>query len=497
MGALGSKEDLGQIVAIYGFNGNNFPWREVENRSVYHTTGLIFEHDKKKYVMTVRSKLITCKNIVMYHSCFNAPIHDTGSEPVMRNNLIILFQSIEFNIIILGTQYKNELDISSSEIISGDYDPKMVIPSYDFSKNSFPIPTKKSQYHTFKMDLNLESSTVEYDVNIYDVKFVESLVYQRTYVPANYMYKFILKNKETDLLGICGGIIFHKKYKLIGIISISEKYDLYVIPTKTLWKIIHDFTTNLDGINQYNGFLTLPFEYKLDKNSVPKITSECTIMTPDGNTNLEKNDIIVSINNNTIVPKEDILTINDKDFNENIPLDIYLKINLNANQPVDLVINRDKIMMSIKSIGTTIKNEIFPLSVQPYFFPNDVIPFVNIRNVVIVQLTHELLDITLVNKINIKNSITTDFFKDNLPINFSHNIFIIIDCFDTILTKKYKLPQIVFSDKKQTLNCPIVTMIDNKKIVKFDDLLGIDLTNNNKLFMTIGPSTDDQYKILL
>ena len=59
MGALGSKEKLGQIGVIYGYNHNDFCWKSIDNRKVYCTTGLIINYNGLKYVITTRSKLIS------------------------------------------------------------------------------------------------------------------------------------------------------------------------------------------------------------------------------------------------------------------------------------------------------------------------------------------------------------------------------------------------------------------------------------------------------
>ena len=118
MGVIGSKEKLGQIAVIYGYSPNDFSWLQIDNRAIYQTSGLIITLNNKQYVLTTRSRLISCQNIIMYYCHFN------DSEPIFRNNLQIIFQSIEYNIIILGTKGKNKLDFESSELISGDYIPK-------------------------------------------------------------------------------------------------------------------------------------------------------------------------------------------------------------------------------------------------------------------------------------------------------------------------------------------------------------------------------------
>jgi hypothetical protein len=510
MGVLGSKENLGQIVVIYGYNSNDFCWRQNDNKSIYHTSGLIISHNKKKYIITTRTKLIGCKNIVMYHCYFH------GSEPIMRNNLQILFQSIEYNIIVLVSENHNVFDLSASEIISGNYDPKIICPSYNIINNIFVVPTKKSHYYTVRMDLDLESDTINYRVHIYDAKFVKSVIYDKTFVPENYLYDFILQNNESDqfqnneseqfqnnnqqnmkcsdLVGICGAVIFNKKYQLVGIVSKSENKHLYVLPKKALSKIIGDFLEYLDKPNGYYGSLSLPFTYDMSKNNTNLIiASTCSVNTPSGKKLLKINDELISINDNQVIIKNGNILVFDSQYKENIPMDIYLKINITKDIPIKLVILRRKIFMNINVYGSNVKNQVLLLTNQSHFHPICSIPYIKISNIIVVQLTHELLDITMTNKIIIKNDIIDAFLENTL--DKIDNKLLIIDCLDSVLTKKYGFPRI-FPNENQTLICPIVTMVNGKNVSVLEDLENIIFANNSENIILVEMG-DDQFEIML
>lgn len=525
MGTFGSKEDLGQLVAIYGYHCNVFPWKDSTNRKVYHTTGLIVGHaGGRKYVITTRSSIVCCKNIVMYHSYFR------NTEPVMRNDLEILFQSIEQNIIILGTKKCYELDLNQSEIIRGEYDAKNICPFHNLCENNskYLIPTKRSQYYTFIMDMDLNSDTIKYCAHIYDVKYLESFVHDKTYLPENYMYKYILKNDDAkseaaikspklDLHGINGSVIFNKKRGLIGMITKTVNDFFFVLPKKTLVKIFNGFIDNLDHPLDYQGLLSLPIQYTIT-NNFALIVSDSTIDTTSGPVTLKANDKIVSLDENNIIinnavnntinntinaldTDQDEAMIFDKDYGGNIPLSFYLKYNLDKKTPIKLGIIRRKKLMHFMVCGSICPSNDLPLTNQPFFFPDNFIPYVKLGPLIIVQLTHELLDIAACHAIFIKNNVLDDYL-DGLRDDMK-NVLIIIDCFDNVLSKKYSLPQLkIIDNSKQILNCPVVTAINNNVVVtnlsNLRDIInkiGKNIDHDHEIILTAGFSYQDQYQI--
>jgi len=81
----------------------------VENDFVYQISCVIIEHNGSKYVISARKKIIQCKKIELYYCKFGQLIY--------KNDLRILFQSIETNIVILGTNGYDELRLDLSELI--------------------------------------------------------------------------------------------------------------------------------------------------------------------------------------------------------------------------------------------------------------------------------------------------------------------------------------------------------------------------------------------
>jgi hypothetical protein len=467
MGALGSKENLGQFVAIYGYDSDDFTWIDDKPRLVYHTTGIIINHQEKKYVITTREKMISCKNIVMYHSYFR------GNEPVMRNDLYVIFHSIEFNIIILASVGRSELNLSDSEIITGHHEPNVICPSYNNTANkTCVVPTKRSNYSAVKMDMNLESETIDYIVNIYDVKFLSSLIFDDSYVPNNLLYEFTLKNtkdkKKEKLIGICGAAIFNKKRQLVGIISRSKGKIFHVLPRFALIKIFNDFIQYQNIPDQYEGLIHLPFDYYITKNKKIRVSDSCTIKTIDSTlANISKNDELITICDYDINIINNEAYISDDVYKEYMPLDIFVRLNYDKSTPIKIVFRHQKKLTNIDFYGIP-SSEAIALSNRSYFNPSSCIPHVNINGVIIVELTHELLDLTACNKIEIKNSIVDKYFEE-ISGQDNINILIIIDCLDNKIVNKYNLPKILFG-KRQTLICPTVLKINNKKVLNLHEV---------------------------
>lgn len=471
MGILGSKEDLGQAVVVYGYNPHDFGWKNKTTRSVYHTCGLIVDYEGKKYVVTTRTKLVSCQNIVMYHCYFER------NEPILKNDLKILFQSIEYNIIILGTKGHDELVLSASEILNDAEYPKTVCPSVDILSTKCIKPNKKAIYHTLKTDIDLESKTIKYDVHIYEAKFIGSLVYDQSYLPDNFMYRFRIVDNNSSLVGIYGSPIFNRNHELVGTVSKTEKDYLYVLPTKAFKKVVMDFVTFRQHPKDYQGPLTLPFTYEISGNNA-LIDGTFDILTTDGPMALQKDDKIISIGSDNMLIKDNI-SIFDPDYKEYIPLDIYLRLNLIKGVPINLVILRKKKILNFHAIGTKMDN-ILELTNVPHFNPRLSIPFININGLIIVQLTQELIDTTMYHKITIRNKIVDEFLENSV---LERDCLLIIDCLNNELTKKYILPKLTLN-KQETIACPYILAVNGNEIRTLAELETV-LAKTNKISIEI------------
>lgn len=436
MGGFGSKEDIEKLGVVYGFNSNDFPWRSIDNREVYHTNCIIITYHDKKYVLTTRDKLLSCKNIYMYYA-FSA-----DEDIIMKNDMYVLFQSIELNLIILATIGEKFFDESKSQLIAGNDFSKRKGTEYILN-NIFHKPTTRSLNHIICLDLNMSKGS-NIDLNIYDVKFERSIVYDETYLPNNYLYQFqFTKKPSNDAHGICGSIVINKNSEIIGTVS-RIKDQIYVLPKKVIYRMFHNFINS-----EYCDLLSLPFTYSVVNDKIV-IDNEYSIDTITGNSCLKENDQLLSIDNKELMIKNDDAIIFDDDFDEFLPLDIYLKLNLQKGISIPLKLLRKKHFLQLDCYGTKIPQLI--LTNVPTYLPEFSIPFVNLNGIIFVQLTHELIHITLQNNIRLENELINKLKIGELESSY----VIIIDCLNLNLAKKYHLPQL---KRKSKLECPFITRI--------------------------------------
>lgn len=490
-------QKINKCVAIYGYNYHIFEWKKIFDKNVYQTTGMIIGTKKKKYIITIRSHLIDCKTIIMYHNNFQQ------SESIMKNDLEVLFQCIEQNIIILGTKGYNELNLSKSKIICGnDNYPNPKNTQLNLINCSYIIPTTKSKYYTIKIDTEIISETIKYQADLINLRFIRSIIDNTSYLPDEYMYEFLSDTKILDLsynfIGINGSFVFNMSHKPIGIITKSDKNKFYVLPIKSLVKIYSEYLNNNIKPNEYDGLLSFPLIYTIQKKDL-LIVQNCNIRTTDGIFAVQKDDVIISINENNCIIINDYVMIFDKDYNDLVPLNTFLKYNLVKNKIMTIKLVRDKKIIELQSYGISNIGYDLPLTDRPFYLTDNYISHVVIKSVVFVKLSHELIYLMKLYNIQL-----TNFIIDNYPENFENginmtNIIIIIDCFDNKLSKKYNLPTIQLDNIIRTIKCPIVTSINHTIISNLNDILlqikKNDMTKN--LILTLGHSYETQNEIII
>ena len=403
------------IVSICGYNNNEFMWKEAsDNDAVYQTTGIIIVWEGKRYIITIREYLISCRHIVMYRYA--------QDQTVVKNMLQIYFQSLEYNILILGTEEVLDLSI-------------------DLKSTKLIAPTKRSGYN-----VTIVKMREDYYIDTYDVKFVKATIYNKSYLPDKYMYKFTISNCK-DLFGSCGAPILNKKNILIGMVMKSDNAKLLVLPTKAMQKVVDDFVSFIYRPFSYQNLLKLPITLQIKKSKV---------------TVLEEKALLISVDHNDISVVDDIIMIYDKDYNNQIPLDIYLNLTLKQDIAVILQIEKKKVQSEVSLFPVPYTFPYFPLSKQLNFEPCETIPYINLKGIIIVEMTHEVCDIMMRHRKTINN-----YIMENLEGNHPH--LLIIDCLDPTLRKKYKLPNII-PDKKQTLKCPVIVTIDERAVTTLADV---------------------------
>ena len=460
MGLNHSKEDLSHIVSIYGYHPLDFSWQypkhavnqytvdqhtvnqytvdqhTVDQHSeVYHTTGVIININSKKYVITTRSGLIRCRDIFMYSS--------SKSDHILETKMYVSFQMIEFNMMILAN-----VDDKIGINVAMNVDPKSHIP--------YVMPHKKGEYSVVTAGIESNNYKREY----IKTKFVKNNICAILYLPETFMYKFTIKSNSNNkisnrILGICGAPIITKNCELIGIVHCVDpknSKNLYVSPLRLVLKTIQEFIYG----NQlyYRGLQWLPYAYEVSKDIV-KIIQNLELNDDENDFGiLKKNDILRYVNDKDIVVIKSEAFIYDDEYKLHIPLPIYIQLVLQYNQPLNLMITRNKSDTIVQIKGSYFDNSEFPYTSQSYYYPTELIPYLCISGIIIVRASHELFHICNISGIEITN----------IQQIVNANTFIILDCLNDEIAKVYHLPQII----TKKISCPIIVSIDNNTLTSLD-----------------------------
>lgn len=473
MGIPGSKENLEQLVAIYGYNIKDFGWQDTNYRSMCYASGVIINCNEKKYILTTRDRFIYCQDIVMYHSYYRK------EEPIMRHNLDIIYQSIEHNIIILVSKGCLELDLTKGELVNDQNIPKTLTNGYHILGDSFPVPTKKTNLYLIKSAINFEPDII-FQTQIHDVQFIKSIVDEYKYLPRTLMYYFSLKI-EPDILN--GSVIINRRQHLIGIVSRSNDGYLYVIPMKIIRKIVNDFIYYENQPEKYSYPITLPFGYYVhDKTAL--IHKKYIVDTDNGKKHLKANDQIISVSKSDIIIKQNDINVYDSELKIPIPFDIYLNMNFKIGDMVNIIFERDG-----KKINLTIRTTafiIFPkISSSDIYFPNYTIPYININGLIIVELTHELMDLLVMKKIMVRNYLVDNLMHEEAN---SESVLMIIDCLNSDLALTWNLPRLE-AHTKQKIHAPFVFAINGISVSSLADITSHNFAAHD-LDMEIGLEKD-------
>ncbi|AZL89328.1 hypothetical protein QKC54_gp0501 [Megavirus baoshan] len=434
---------LNTIIVVYGYNNNYFPWRTCIDNTVYKACGLIVDYYGEKYIITTRQYLISCENLVGYS-------YDQESCQVTRHILTKISHCIESNIMILKI-----LDYQDNDNLLG----------YDL--NCYTLPKKNKIYQIVMPQINTIDKR-EFEINIYEAKYLKSCIFDINFVPRNFLYKFQLP--KNDLTNLSGSIIYKSK-KIIGLTIATMSKSLFVVPIKIIKKIISDYVYSQKHQTQLCGLVCLPFDYEITKNNV-LVSKQIKVSTSNGNKIIKSQDIIKTINYRKIQIIDHEAVIYDNDLEEYIPIDIYCRWNHHINNDfiVELLRNNKIIIINTNKYKTT---RDLALTSQWDINFDTIIPYYEFNGLILTWLTHELIDTLIINNITPENHIIQKLLQGEC-IDLD-KILIIIDCIDNQLVNKYKLPVLKNNSKDNyILSCPVVLEINNNNIQNLQDLNDLD-----------------------
>jgi hypothetical protein len=511
------EERLQEIVSIYGTNYNDFRWHEgVQNKSTYHTTGMLIRlldgDITNTYVITTRTKIIGCQTIVMFFNCLS------DTKQIMSLRLFVLFQMIEFDLVILGAGDKQCIDYSLSQIISGSCFPtkfpmgnhlnEYIVTHTQLNLDCFLVQTRlDSKIEKTRINPDIVTSkdeilNLDYQFHIRPVSYVDTIVDYTTYLPPICKYQFVLDDDHNDQSensnnsnninnsnsGIIGSIVCDCNGNLIGIAHKINDSNFYVIPCSYVIQMINYFLTFRSDQFRFEGPLTLPLDLSFVNDRV-QINNSIKINTVDGPKLFKKNDKIIELNDKNLGSN---LTIWSDKFEKEIPIDVYFRMECEYGVPMKISINRHKKKIVIAAYGIFSNQWLFPLTDQPYFFPKNSIPYVDVHGIIIVSFTHDLIDLLISNGKIPSNFLIDDFFANGITRCIRY--LLVIDCFNPSLKDMYSLP--VLKSKNKNLEPFVVKKINRKKISTLKEIEDIKLTDESFSSIELETSVQNQIKIV-
>lgn len=440
-------------VIIYGYEYNDIDWDNTGKEIYMSTSGMIIKDPKtnRKYIITSRSDLMSCKKI-MIHYC----MYHKQCECIYRQDMQILFQCAEYDIVILGSD-NGYFDHSKSELVSTTYgkifDDVRDVSHYEI-ETPCDIPKKNKKNFFNIIDMEITDDDINYDMHIYETKYVKTDIFQHKYLPSIIIYVFQINEKLNDILGT---MVYNASSKVIGMIYHSEQYVLHVLPIKYINNIIEMFFQNIDQPDQYFGLLTIPINCVLEKSNIVS-NALCNMQTKNGNINIKKGDIILSINNKTINKK---MMIYDDTFNMNIPILNYIELNIKKDIAMHIKIIRNNKKQEIEILGKPMY-QTNNITDQPYYnkenkcnYFKGLIPYINLNGMIIVRCTHELLKISNTNNMKI-------------PSTVKINQILLISCINEKIAKEYNFGCFYNG---------IVQKINDIKVNSLSDIYNIECVN--------------------
>jgi len=216
--------------------------------------------------------------------------------------------------------------------------------------------------------------------------------------------------------------------------------------------------------------------------------------TSSGNIILNNSDIIMEIDDKKYCMLNDRIMIYCNKLKEDVDLDYYFGMSLLENTSINFKIKRDNEILNYDIVGRPLKFYKFPIYSLPFFYPEVHIPYTIIGDVVVVELTYELLILADELKIYLNNGLIDNFYNNNLP-NKKNNL-IIIDTISEKNTSIMKWSVDYDEPSKLNLKCYILNNLNDKRVSNLQNL-NIIGKNQNKYKLDIGFNINEKSESLM
>ncbi len=476
---------LNSVTVVYGYSSGDFSWKNNDDRKIFRTSGLIASIEGKKYVVTTREQMISCKTLIMYHLFKKNGV-------LVKSYMHILFQSIENNLIILGSVGYNELILDKDNAVSTTLNQKEI----EIILNKFKgtnldshqtIPTNRSLYHINKIDLGNTFDNIKYKYHTYDIKFNKQCIFDKSYLPKSLKYKFICQ-KNINSVGTLGTVVYSAKNKIIGITTHVGTNKIYVTPTTVIISMMRNFIDYFNDQQSYKGQSCFPFKLKNDESNniiitVQKNKSNKKVPVKNGDVLRTLNGYEIIVNDN-----EACLCVDSKNI---IPLDIYFRMKYQKDASYKLTISRGSKIIKFNLFLVSNTSEL-RLTDQTYYFPKDTIPHVNLFGLIVVKLSHELIDYLVKNGIIVRNYVIENIMNG---AELNDDILIILDSTNELNCTTFNFP--ILTKQTKPIDCPVLTSLNHQKISNLENLSNVKLFTKGENILTLKLNQDSEIDLLV
>lgn len=404
-----TRERIGQLITIYGNQLEMIPDTDFFSRKTLCSHGLIITIPNYDgvYILTTRA-LFGCGNIFGYYSIFvNRELH------VFKNDLKIVYHIPEFNLMILATRNSETFDRAESVSLTKSQ-IKETNSGLILCDNSFS-PSKESTHYIMQMDMCMESSRVEFQMNIQKMTFTKSSFVSNIIKPLCHYYVYDYPDNIND--SVTGCAVFNSKMKVVGLVdrvlkkSNGDK-EVKVIPSYLINKLLIFFMHPEP-----------PFSMNFNAEEIKLIKDKNVV---DG-----------------CIIEEGVA----------LPLELWLSINYRANDEIEYFSKKSKGVL--KHEATRLK-----ISSSERCNPSTMYPTRMFADMQLIELSHEVINCFYQNGYVLDNPIVDDIMNG------------IVDQYLMIIPTE----SLATSTTKQNLDVSILTHINGERISDFEELKECDFS---------------------
>lgn len=504
---FGNTDKFKYIVTVYGYNFDPFPWatckksdtKSTNSDNFTYTNGIIIKDVTTNllYIVSSRKSMIGYQQYAVVYR---------AEDYVMTCVLRVLFQHVDYNVMVFGTLDTTYFDYTKSTIINS-IETQIVEPDAYVSSPKTHLFKPSKKYMAIHNEQTMKNkNSIEYNIHTYDITYSDSVSNYQTYVPNLYVHLFKIKSDldAHNSIDLIGAMVITKKSQCVGpVINIIDDV-LYVTPMKYIengFQIFLKYQKN-QIYDQAFDIIQIPIDdtdYISDIFEVQQNNLVCfkttKVMTADGGKLIKKNDILVSVNDMNLSLDKGEIVIYEQYFNRLVSLPIYCKFHPLCLEPICFTLKRKNKNIKLGVTGVSTESSNLKLSIMDKFYPDYLVPHIKLNGLIITTLTHELIDIlyTCTQSDTLKNEIIDKLMNDK-AFEVKHEL-VIIDCYNSDLLQNYKFP--VLSKKRKTMVIPFLTKVNNTSVKTMSEIVALLSSNPKITTIHCSPYLDKQQQVTI